>query len=219
MIEHIDSRPRAQRSIGILEGYEKFDLSVVLKVHAPFGAGVFDFVFLAVPQRRFVELNAAGHALCSPCNFNSGARASHKHYEAVFTGVTKVVEDVEKIIPYIVRIESPKDRLDFRRRIFGPSLNSVFNLGEFGTREVSAPGGVHSPCRVEGVVKTGAQMLDNLSNEEAPFDSEVVRKLNLMDGVNAIRVQLSHSYQLVFSKKLLDLGYKVLEMKLCSLQA
>lgn len=53
-------------SLDVLKGYVNLDLALVLKVNAPFRTGVFDFVFLAVPNEGIEKLNAGTQELPAP---------------------------------------------------------------------------------------------------------------------------------------------------------
>lgn len=204
-------------SLRILEGYVNTNLSLVLKIKAPFGAGVWDLVFCAIPIKRIEELNTGSPGFSESPYFASNSSAGHQHNERVFTGITHVVEGVEKVIPSSVTIETAKERLDFRRRILRNTPHAVIEIGGgFGKRKGGEVGIGLSSCGKDRVIETSPEMLDNFGNKQAPVGWKAFGNLNLMGDVNPIRIKINHGSVWLFSEKLVHLGIEVVEMFVCS---
>jgi hypothetical protein len=204
-------------SLRILEGYVSANLSLVLKVNAPFGAGVWDFVFRAIPSERLQELDASGPRCSGSANFARMGGPSNKHNKAVFAGITQIVQGAEKVIPSFVTIEASKERLDFRRRILANTPHAVIEIGgSIGERKSGAQGGVFGSGRVDHMIETSSEMLDNLGSEKTPVSRKALGDMDFVNGVNAVRVQLNQVSVWLFSKELIDPGFEVVEMFVCS---
>lgn len=123
----------------------------------------------------------------------------------MFAGIAQIVEGVEKIIPSLVTIEAPKERLDFRRRILAKTPHAVIEVGRcFGAWEDGKSARVFSAGRVSGMVETGTKVFDNFGGKQRPISREMLSNANLMDGVNAVRIKLGQSNVWIFSKELVD---------------
>jgi hypothetical protein len=55
----------------------------------------------------------------------------------VFIGITKIIQSAQKAIPFWIRLEQPKKRVNLLRHIFAPSPHVVLKFGVgAGEREV-----------------------------------------------------------------------------------
>ena len=204
------------QSLNILQGYVDLKLYLVLKINAPPGAGVFDFVVRGIPNDRVEYLHSTSPRSAATTDFAGKNSSSNQHDESVFAGVTQIIEGVHKIIPSTVTIEASKERLDFRRGVFGRSLHPISEVSSgFGERECSKVGLIQRSGSVDGMIEACAHMLDDFSGEQVPLSGKPL-EANLVDGMNAIRVQLGNASAFVFSEELNNLGFKLVEMFICS---
>jgi hypothetical protein len=119
------SRGAFWEGFDICQRYVNCKLAVVLKILSLADAGEFDVVFNRVP--------AAGEKLDGAIPIPSldaeiGSSSGDECYQSVFAGVAQIVEDAKKIVPSRVRLESSKERLDFRRTILGNSLYAIIEF-------------------------------------------------------------------------------------------
>jgi hypothetical protein len=191
---------------------------LVLKIKAPLGAGVWDFVFFAVPSERVKELDSLTSQVrgCSS-DFTGKSSTGYKHDEFVLTGITQLIEGVEKVVPSLVTLEASKQRLDFRRRILTSTPHAVIEIGgSFPKREDSEVRELLSSGDKSRVIKTCPEMFDDFGGEHAPLSREPLCKVNFVDGMNAVRIKLNQTGVWLFSEKLINLGFEVIEMFVCS---
>ena len=206
----------------LLEGYKNIDLSLVLKLNAPFGAGVFDLVFRAVPTEFFRKCDITGGPTGGgSSDFEIERYPNHKRNQRVFAQVTEFVEGVERPIPSFVTIERSKKRLDFRRQVLASTPNALIEIGSgFAERKGSVSGirvALSGQMSGEGgMIETGPHMLDDLGSEDAPPKWESLSELKFVDFVNAVRIRLANNGVWLFSEKLVNLRFEVIKMFLCA---
>jgi hypothetical protein len=205
-------------SLFVLDRYKKGELEVVLKIESMRNSRVFDLVFYAVPVDNLRNLDVCG---LQSTKFGICGNADHKSNQRVFTNVTEFVEGVERIIPSFVTFERSKERLDFRWQILASTPHAIVEVGSaFPERECDAPGiGVTTGCQMSGkgsMVETGSNMLDHLCGEDAPPEWESFSELELVDFVDSVRVRISDLSVWLFTEKLVNLGYQIVQMFLCT---
>lgn len=218
-----DSRRRFRaRKLAIVERYVKSELEIVLKVCSPRHAGVWDFVFRAIPDRRPKEGNFS-----VPCrtvkssDLDIVGDAANKCDERMFAHVAEIVQIVEVVIPSFVWRERPKERLDFRWEILRTTPHAVFETsGGSSEREMDLLNvGVSRfevSSRPGGMIQTRSEVFNDLSSEQSPAEWKPLSQLDFVNFVNAIRVEIDDFGVWLFSKVAVDLGVEVFEMFLCA---
>jgi hypothetical protein len=217
-VEDVNRRYRAC-SLLVLDRYKKTDLAVVLKIKSQLNARVFDLVFNAVPVNGCGHLDIGGGNGCA--DFEVGCDTNHKSDHGVFANVTEFIEGVERIIPSCVTLEGPKERLDFRWQILASTANAVLEVGnrvpegegDVSRIGVTAGGQMTSESRM---IEAGSGVFNDLGSKHTPPEWKSLSELDFEDFVNAIRIRLSDLNVWLFTEKLVNLGFEVIEMFLCS---
>jgi hypothetical protein len=216
------SRWLRARNLAILNRWVNSDLGLVIKVQAPKGAGVWDFVFRAVHNEGVVKFDALTQAGASDsADFPSSRCAGDERNQRMFAQIAHVVESVEKVpIPAWVWLERSQQRLDFRWRILRKTPEAIFKVvGVVGEGKESkfqvGVSGVEVCCGPNGMIKACPDVLDNLSSEDTPAERKSLSEADFVNFVRAIRVRLNNSSVWLFTEKTLNLGFQVLEMFLC----
>jgi hypothetical protein len=179
----------------------------VLKIKSPLGAGVWDFVFHAIPSEGLQKLDSlAGSSGGGSSNFTGKSSASDEHNQAVFAGITQVIEGAQKVIPSFIAIEPSKQRLDFRRRILASTPHAVIEIGRSLTKgEKGRVRKLLDSSDKSSVVEARPEVLDNLGGEHTPIGAKSLGEVNLMDYVKAVRIQLSQTSVWLFGEELANL--------------
>jgi hypothetical protein len=214
-----NSRFRACKFL-ILERYKQGEIALVLKVKFPLGAGVYDFIFLAIPVDNLRKLNSGeieGRAL----NVEFKGAPNHERDQRVLAYVTEIIEGVERVIPSTVTVEQSKPRLDFRRQIFASTPHAILKIGGgISERKSDVSGiGMTSSSQVASkgcVIEGGSCMLDDFRREDTPSEWKSLGELDFVNIVDSVRVRLDNAGMWLFSEKLNNLGFEVVEMFLCA---
>jgi hypothetical protein len=218
--EYLHRRNRAT-SLLVLDRYKDVECSVVLKMRAPLNAGVFDLVFRAIPHEWIEKPNRLGQA--GSANLDVDCLSHDECDQGVLTQITQVVEDVNSgSIPSLVTLERSQERLDFRRQVLATTPYAVVEIGgsisdrKGDVSRIGAAAGsqMGAECRV---IETGPRMLDDFGGENAPPKWEALSELQFVDFVGSVRIVLHSMGVWLFSEKLRNLGFEVLEMFLCAL--
>jgi hypothetical protein len=204
--------------LAIFQRWENREIDIVLKVHLLRDSSIWDFIFRAVQDKRIVELNGDGQA--DALNFSHCGSACDEHDKGMFAQIAQVIEREKQVIPALVRLESAKQRLDFRRAILGDAFDSVsklgrvarkgkdakFQVGVVGTKVCTGP---------RGMIETRSGVLDDLGRQNSPAEGKPLRQPDFVNFVDAVRIVINNSSVWLFTEKTIDLGFKVLEMFLC----
>ena len=203
----------------ILQRYKRLEICLVLKVVGLRNSGVRDFVFHAIPSERQQKLEGALLPKNRKLRIESDRRDDRD--QSMLAEITEVVEDVEGVVPSLVRLEAAKDRLDFRREILGPTLDGIVNVGGSasegkgdlvygnvaGTEETDCPG---------SVIETGAEMLNRLCDQNAPLRREPLRETEFVGSVRSIHVVFRGMGIWLFRPKLSDFGIQRVDVFVCA---
>jgi hypothetical protein len=112
--------------IEFVKSYNERKHHIVLKMSAGVGFGDYDLVLFAVKDGSH-DSNASSE------NHSIGdvppTCHADRHQETMFVGITQFVERPEGIIPSFMRVERPKERLDFQREVFAPPLSVRIKFG------------------------------------------------------------------------------------------
>lgn len=127
----------------IRDSYANLNLAPVLKVRSHFDSSIHDFIFQAVPRNR-LQINTVSES--DHGDFTANDSASNKRDQFVFTVVSEVIEGVEEIIPSLVRVETPKQRLDFLWTIFASTPHAVIEVDGRPPKREGGVVGIHSSC-------------------------------------------------------------------------
>jgi hypothetical protein len=156
----------------------------------------------------------------SRVNFDILSDAHHEGDEGVFADVAEFVEGVERVIPSLVTIEAPKQRLDIREQFFASTPHAVVEIGGGIPERKGDVTGVGMTAgremrRKRGVVETGSSVFDNFGSQDAPSEGKSLSDLDFVDLVSAIGIRLSDGGVWLFTEKLRNLGFEVLKVFLC----
>jgi hypothetical protein len=160
-VEHRFSR-HSGRGLNFIESYEHLDVELVFKTTFPGRSSEFDLVFSAIPFKPLgeIKVDGAGHARPDTAGANGN---SHWADDAVFVGITQLVQTPEKVIPSLVRLERSHDREDFVGDFFGAcfpvthNARSIVMEGEIAIPPAPAVGDCDS---VSTLVKSASQVDD-----------------------------------------------------------
>ena len=177
----------ALNNLNLVERYEKG----VLELHLVFSAfdaksGDYHLVFGAVPSGRIGQPHWS--TIMSVENFDSISKKWHGPDDAVFIGVTKLVQGPEQVIPSLVWFCRAYDVADFRGEI-SPNAHHLFVEGRFtlsnGEVFVAPPEGKH------GLVKRGSQVVDGVDDVTFKGSGHRFTKSELAQLVSAVRARLN----------------------------
>jgi hypothetical protein len=205
--------------LAVLKRYVDSDLYLVIKAKAPLDAGVWDFVFRAIPDGGLVEFDGASPSRTS--DFGCCCRASNEGDQRMFAQVAHVVESPEKIIPSLVWLERSKERSDFRWDILRDTPHAILEIcggigeGEHAKLQVGVAGR-EVGGRPRGVIETGPQVFNDFGRENAPTERESLGYESFVDFVSSVRISLNNSGVWLFSEKAVNLGFEIIEMFLCA---
>src|SRR6185437_8489806 len=114
------NRRFACKRLGLVEGYVKMEIEIVVQLRTALHGDEFELVFIAVPGGRVQDhcvaasdLHDSEHA--EP-NVNGG---EDQHF--VLASVAGVIQTPESDVPSLVRLELPHERKDFLRERLGPA--------------------------------------------------------------------------------------------------
>jgi hypothetical protein len=147
--------------------------------------------------------------------------AHHEGNKGVFADVAQFVEGVERVIPSLVTIEAPKQRLDIREQFFASTPHAVVEIGggvPEGEGDVTGVGMAAGSemCRERGMIETGSSVFDDFGSQDAPSEGKSLSDLDFVDLVSAIKIRLSDGGVWLFTEKLRNLGFEVLKVLLCA---
>ena len=123
------------QSIDFAERYIKAELDVVIELLSATQSSKYHLVFSAIPICA-VEVNRTSIDIGAPFHFSD--RSSNRADQAVFAGITCLVQSPNKVIASFVRLERAKERQDIRRQILASAAadDIVFEAcGIVGDRE------------------------------------------------------------------------------------
>jgi hypothetical protein len=203
----------------VLDRYKKGELDVVLKIGSARNSRVFDVIFNVVPVDSLGDLDVC--SLGRSPKSASRSDANNKCDQGVFTGVSDLVEGVERVIPSFVAFESSKDRLDFRSQILASAPHAVFEIdgriperkGNISGIEVAAGGKMGGEG---GMIETGPSVLDHFCSEDAPPEWKSFSEFDFVDFVSSIKVRLNEFSVWLFTEKNANLGFQCCQVFLCA---
>jgi hypothetical protein len=213
-------RADAGQVLSIRDSYTNLHLSLVLKVRSRLDAGEYDLVFQAISDQRLVEFDAPCEVRGRRSDFAAQNGAPDNGHQAVFTGISEVIEGVEKVIPSLVRIETPKQRLDFLGAIFAATPHAVVKIGSCPSeRESGVVGIALSSAKTKssegGMIQGSPQMLNDFSGNDVPARGKSHGECELVDYVRFLSVKLRHVSWWIFIEEAFKVRYELIEQVLC----
>ena len=178
-------------AIELVKCYNEGKVHICVKLAARVGFGDYDLILFAVEGRRFHSNAAAEYSLSDVV---SAASNTDWHQEAMFIGVTELVEGPEGVIPSFMRLERAKERADFRRQVLAPPLGVRIKFDGGITKGKAGVLGLDD-ARADGdgipaLIQRRSQGFDCLNSGIGPTIGDFAVELKRM-GRDALRVCLS----------------------------
>jgi hypothetical protein len=157
------------RNFNLIECYKKAEVNLACRIFLGGIRAQFDLVIGAVPygpDRHYAGLRD-GTERKDGRKDKSPAPDAQKR---MFIGVVNFVESPEGVIPSSVWLESPKERPDFLRKLFGPTFHAVFErLSTARERECAFTGTRFGTSGdgdgVASIIEGSAEMVRSLNGE------------------------------------------------------
>lgn len=209
----------AANSFDFVKRYADGQIYIVLRLRSRAGNGVYDLVFSAIPHGN------GNAAVASPIDGNVQAAGGKtgRNKQPMLVDVVGLVECPDKIIPSLVRLELPKKRRDIVRDVLASAgdncieIRCVFSDGKIGASGVDSPG--RNSNGISRLIKRRPEVFDGIGSDL----SETVRncgcEFDLVQMVNASRVQLNSMGAWFSFKEIIDLPVEVVNMSLCALDS
>jgi hypothetical protein len=202
--------------IEFVKSYNEGKLHIVLKMSTGVGFGDYDLVLFTVKDGSH-DSNASSE------NHSIGdvppTCHADRHQEPMFVGITEFVECPEGIIPSFMRVERPKERLDFLREVFAPPLSVRIKFGggisKWKISVLGLDGTTTNSDSVSALVQSGSQRLDGLDRSIGPTVGDLVRELVRVDR-NAFCVCLRDKGAWFLFEESCDALFKPTDLILCA---
>lgn len=180
----------------IIESYKQSEIYLACRIVMNREDAQFDLLIRAIPHRHNRQADGSG----SQAERNAGTEYQSSAANAeqrVFIGVVDFVQGPEATIPSEVWLEGPNERLDFMRKLFGPTHRASFEVfGSAGKREhrLSKARPTDAVCDGYGmtsVVESGSQVMGGFYGQMSDVVWDRLVKSELVNFlIGAIRVRL-----------------------------
>lgn len=206
----------ARNKLNIAERYADGNLRIVFHIFIGKCQREYELVFSATPDQRIGhDAGVFPNGVVCPDATNG---RDHRSDDCVFVGVTNLVQCPEKVIPTLVRLESPHHRNDSRRDILGVSLATRRKIyirpeGEVGVLG-SGLSGNNGRC-VSDVVENGPQAVNRIDHDSGNSIGNELSEYDFVRIMNAVRVRLDNVVMFYSVDEPIDLAFRVNNTFLC----
>jgi hypothetical protein len=143
---------------------------------------------------------------------------------AVFLGITELVQGPKGSIPSLVWLEAEKKLQDFTGEMSAsfPTLNIVVDFGDSIAKREFAFGGTACPSRdsggVSALVKNGTQIFGTVEQDAGQILRDFSRKDYFVNFLSRLRILIDDVGRWVTVDKVDDHGIKVVDVAMCPLE-
>lgn len=198
-----------------IESYLNGDVVIVLRLHC--GPEKFNLIFGVVPLE---ELSRLDHEAGNNRNHDIFHTDQGRRNQSVLIGVTETVQDEQRVIPSLVRLEflnAVPNRLGNSGTPIQGSLEIPNILRERETTRPVCGIGMTSndSAGVDGMIEAGPEIVDCVSdNYRDSVEGRRLQKSELMDFLSGIRIYFNGYFVRVFSVKVAQDYIKILNVML-----
>lgn len=223
--EDVD-RLLASQNIHAVDRYVKGDVGVYAKIRSLFSGHQCDLIFFRVPSNsspaRADDVAGASLACGLAAEENRGVGDDEGFEGAMFLGISNLIESPEGAIPSFVSIAPCKNRADFRRQIFTPSVEVVpeIILGGSEREFDSLEGGAF--CRhsggVPGLVQGGPHVVRGVEQNAWEHVRQIAVELDLKKIATGIRISINEFGPWLAIDEFVHKSIEVTDVMLCANQ-